>query len=58
MAVNTEIVVSRITANETISLIEEYLFKGGSGFNSSHLEEMLTALGEADRIVIQEGSSA
>ena len=49
---NTEIKISRRAAEEICALIEEYLHEGGSGFDNLLLEEALTALGEADRIVV------
>ena len=48
----TEITITNAAAIEAKRLIEEYMFQGGSGFNVDLLEQVLDALGEADRIVI------
>ena len=49
---NTEITVSNTDVFEAIKLIQEYLFKGGTGFDAEALERFLDALWEADRIII------
>lgn len=48
----TEIEITAAAAIEAKRLIQEYLFQGGNGFNDELLEQVLTALDEADRIVI------
>ena len=48
----TEITITSADAFEAIKLIQEYLYKGGTGFDGDALERVLDALGEADRIVI------
>lgn len=48
---------TRITTADAIEarrLIQEYLHKGGTGFDADALERMADALGEADRIVISD----
>ena len=48
----TEITISNADAFEVIKLIQEYLFKGGTGFDAEVLERVLDVLWEADRIII------
>lgn len=48
----TEITITSADAVEGIRLIQEYLHKGGVGFDAGALERLLEALQEADRIVI------
>ena len=49
----TEITITANDAMEAINLIQEYLFKGGVGFDEERLEKVMKALWEADRIVIK-----
>ena len=48
----TEITITSADAVEAMRLIQEYLYKGGTGFDAEALERVLEALGEADRITI------
>jgi len=48
----TEITITEAAAIEAKRLIEEYMFQGGTGFSVDLLEQVMDALGEADRIVI------
>lgn len=48
----TEIIITDEAALEAINLINEYLFKGGTGFDNEKLESVCLALSAADQIVI------
>jgi hypothetical protein len=48
----TEIIITDEAALEAINLINDYLFKGGTGFDNEKLESVCLALSAADQIVI------
>lgn len=50
---NTEITISNTAAIAAMEIIEDYLLMGCSKQQGDFLREVLTALGEADRIVIE-----
>ena len=53
----TEMTITSYDAVEAIKLIEEYLHKGGTGFDNEALERVHRALQQADRIVIDSGDA-
>jgi UDP-N-acetylmuramyl tripeptide synthase len=54
MTMQIEVTITDDDAKEAMKLIQEYLYKGGEGLNYEALERVLQALGEADRIIIQQ----
>lgn len=47
-----EMILSPAAANAICGLIHEYLAQGGTGHDAAALEEALTVIGSADRILI------
>ncbi|UOF80893.1 hypothetical protein [Caudoviricetes sp.] len=47
--------LSKDYAKEAARLIQEYLYKGGTGFDAEKLERVMCALLEADEIEIDNG---
>jgi hypothetical protein len=47
-----QIIITDEAALEAINLINDYLFKGGTGFDNEKLESVCLALSAADQIVI------
>ena len=52
MTIQTEITVSQSAAAAAYGLLFEYLTQGGTGHDDAGIAEFMDALGDADRIVI------